>query len=320
MENFGIIGQSKEIQEVLRLVHLVGDKNLNVLITGPSGTGKELVAKALHHLHKQGKSPFQAVNVSAIPDTLLESELFGYHKGAFTGAEVQRKGLLELAKGGIVFLDEIGDMSAAAQAKMLRALEEHAVMPLGSGTEVSTHFRAVAATSTDLSHLISQGKFRLDLFHRLDEMRIDVPALKDRLEDLPLLIDHFLKRFCEELAVPLKKMSDSSLALWRRYSWPGNIRELRNLVKKAVVLTKGPTIWIDSLPIDFHQAQVAPEESSHTEEILSLDEMEKRHIGRVLNLCRWNKKRAAEFLRIDRSSLYNKIKKYGISPIGGLQF
>tara|TARA_B100000780_G_scaffold277502_1_gene248343 strand:+ start:112 stop:1281 length:1170 start_codon:yes stop_codon:yes gene_type:complete len=244
-KNSSIIGESKPIKEVLDMIDKVADTEARVLITGPNGTGKELVAKQIHEKSSRNKSPFIEVNCAAIPSELIESELFGHEKGAFTSAIKQRKGKFEQAEGGTLFLDEIGDMSLQAQAKVLRALQENKISRVGGDKEISVNVRVLAATNKNLQQEIADGNFREDLYHRLGVILIQVPALNDRKEDIPLLVDFFLDKICAEQGITKKKIEDKALKKLAEYDWSGNIRELRNVVERLVILSSQSIVLDD---------------------------------------------------------------------------
>ncbi|MFK8046715.1 MAG: sigma-54-dependent transcriptional regulator [Crocinitomicaceae bacterium] len=231
-----IIGESKPIQDILEIIAKVGPTDARVLVTGPNGSGKELVARQLHEHSKRVKSPFIEVNCAAIPSELIESELFGHEKGAFTSANKMRKGKFELADGGTLFLDEIGDMSASAQAKVLRALQENRITRVGGEKDIKVNPRVVAATNKDLKQMIEKGSFREDLYHRLSVILIEVPSLNDRNDDIPLLAEFFIKKVCQEYGVATKQFTPSAVAALQKVDWTGNIRELRNIVERLVIL------------------------------------------------------------------------------------
>lgn len=310
---FEIVGQSQPIQKVIDLIQRIANSNVSILITGDTGTGKELVAGAIHQCSSRKEGPFVTINCSALPDTLLESELFGYERGAFTGAVSKKKGKFELAQGGTLFLDEIGDMSLPSQSKLLRVTEEETIERLGGIKKITVNRRILAATSKNIESEIANGLFRKDLFHRLNEVNIHLPPLKERKEDIPLLAAHFVQRFCTDMHIQAKRIADSSTALLLKYDWPGNVRELRNVMKKAILLTEGDTIWIEQLPIQFGVDSPSGKEwGIYQKKLVSLHELEKEYIIHVLRATKFNKKRAAEILGIDRTSLYNKINRYQI--------
>lgn len=310
--SFGnIIGKSPQMQKVFQLIKQVANTNSNVIIYGKSGTGKELVAKAIHYNSPRKDKPFVAVNCSAIPESLLESELFGHEKGAFTGAVSSRKGLFEEANGGTIFLDEVGDMSLAMQAKLLRVIEDKEIRAVGSDKPRKIDVRIIAATHKDLEKAVKEGTFREDLFYRLNVIPIYLPELRERVEDIPLLVEYFLKKYGEEAGRPNIKISREALACMMKYSWPGNVRELENLIERLVVLSPGDEITVYDLPehIRVCKAETLVEELTLGERI-TLEELEKRYILKVLRETGWHKSNAAKILGIDRRTLYRKIEEY----------
>jgi len=309
--SFGnIIGKSPQMQKVFQLIKQVANTNSNVIIYGKSGTGKELVARAIHYNSPRKDKPFIAVNCSAIPESLLESELFGHEKGAFTGAISSRKGLFEEANGGTIFLDEIGDMSLAMQAKLLRVLEEKEIRAVGSDKPKKVDVRVIAATHKNLEKAVKEGTFREDLFYRLNVIPIYLPELRERVEDIPLLVEYFLKKYNEEAGRNVR-ISREALACMMKYSWPGNVRELENLIERLVVLSTGDEIRVEDLPehIRACKAEDIFEELTLGEKI-TLEELEKRYILKVLQETGWHKSNAAKILGIDRRTLYRKIEEY----------
>jgi len=306
----GIIAHSKEMQQVLDLVMRVAPTDATVLIQGESGTGKEVIAKAIHHAGPQATGPFVAVNCGALPEALLESEIFGHVKGAFTGATVHKKGLFEEAHGGTFFLDEIGDMPLSLQVKFLRALQESEVRRVGSNQAMSVDVRVLAATNHDLPQLMRQGKFREDLYYRLNVIPIVLPPLRQRREDISALAEHFLGRFGRKQGRELR-LSEAAVGRLLAYPWPGNVRELENAMERAAVLARSDSVGVDDLPPDISggvppgPAPVLPREQT-------LAEVERAHILQTLERCGWNHSRAAETLGIGRTSLWRKLKEYQI--------
>jgi transcriptional regulator with PAS, ATPase and Fis domain len=276
-----------------------------VLITGESGTGKELIAQAIHGNSHRCYLPFIAVSCGALPDTLLESELFGYEKGAFTGAEHTKKGRFELADRGTLFLDEIGDISLKTQVDLLRVLQQKTFRRLGGVEEIQVDVRILAATNRNLQQAILENRFREDLFYRLNVISIHVPPLRERKEDIPLLVKAFIRRYCLEVNKEIVKMSPSALKLLMNYDWPGNVRELENVIERAIVIGRGPEIVPEDLP--FPGGEFAPEMMPE-----SLKMVEKMHIRKILHKTDWNISKTARLLEIDRQTLYNKIEKYKI--------
>lgn len=297
-----LIGSSRALKKVTEIVDRVKDNKATVLINGESGTGKELVARAIHYMGKYSRAPFIAVNCGAIPENLLEAELFGYTKGAFTGANENRNGFFQAANKGTLFLDEIGNASAAVQSKLLRALQEKEVVKVGSQKVEKIDIRVVAATNSNLLSLVEKKVFREDLYYRLTVVDIEVPPLRERKEDIPALVDKFLLKYGVEYKDQLISISASAMELLKRYNWPGNIRELENVVQRAVIMCD-KKIEIDQLPNTLKYKIDFPEDS-----MLPLQQMEKRYILKVLEATGQNKTKAAEILQIDRKTLRQKIK------------
>lgn len=307
-----LVGESQVMKEIEEQIGRVADTNATVLIRGESGSGKELVARAIHYSSPRKSGPFVCLNCAAITETLLESELFGHEKGAFTGATDKKIGKFEAADKGTIFLDEIGEMAVNTQAKLLRVLEGHPFERVGGGTNIKVDVRVVAATNQPLEKIIAEGKFRKDLFFRLQVVEIQLPPLSQRRGDIPILADHFFKRFVRETGRRVKGFTPAAMQKMEQYSWPGNVRELRNVVERAVALSKGAMldvgdIWLSSLEIPGAAVAAAP-----SYEAVSIEEMEKRHILSTLDHTNWNKSQAATILAIERSTLDRKIKAYGI--------
>ena len=299
-----IVGQSSAMAKLFDAIETVGPTDATVLITGESGTGKELVARAIHHASPRRFHPLVVIHCGAWTETLLESELFGHEKGAFTGAQYRKKGKFEIAEGGTVFLDEIGDISLKTQTDLLRVLQEREIVRVGSNQPIKVDFRCVAATNKDLEKLIEEGRFRPDLFYRLNVFRIELPALRDRRDDIPLLVNHFVRKFSLQMNKKITRVSPTAMDLLQQQPWMGNVRELENAVERAMVVAQEPEIREQ----DFVFKATGSNGTSK-----SLDEMEKAHILRVLESCNWNQTRAAEVLQIDRVTLHHKLKKYGWS-------
>jgi len=306
-----IIGNSPAMQEILMKIRQVAPTNGRVLITGESGTGKELVARAIHEFSRRRKAPFVEVNSAAIPKELIESELFGHERGAFTGASKLRVGKFEQANGGTIFLDEIGDMSLSMQAKILRVLEEHKVERVGSGQTIDVDVRTISATNKNLTAEIEENNFREDLYYRLNVVPIHVLPLRERIEDLPLLIDHFLDRFCRENQRPKMSVTDGALEMLSRYDWPGNVRELRNLIERIVILCPNQTIDVIDLPEEIYGKKTlrggmqAPLKDAR-------QEFESRFIVNSLKANSWNITETAKQLGIERTHLHRKMRQYDI--------
>jgi two-component system response regulator HydG len=297
----------------------IADSEASVLITGESGTGKELVAKALHRRSRRADKPFVAVNCAALPDTLLESELFGHAKGAFTDAQAARKGLFVQAEGGTLLFDEIGEMPLAMQAKLLRALEEGKVRPVGGETEVSFDARIIAATNRDLESAVEEGRFREDLFFRVNVIHIELPPLRSRGTDTLLLAQHFLEQFAARSGKEVVGLSKPVAERLLAYTWPGNVRELRNAVERAVALARYDKLAVEDLPEkirDYQSSQVFVA-GTDPAELVPLEEVERRYILHVLDSVDGNKTLAARTLGLDRKTLYRKLQQYGATDGGG---
>jgi DNA-binding NtrC family response regulator len=305
----GIIGSSPAMRRVFELVERLARYNSTVLITGETGTGKEMVAQGLHKLSPRKDKPFVVCNCSALVETLLESELFGHVKGSFTGAHQSKQGLFEVAEGGTIFLDEIGEISPLVQVKLLRVLEAHEVQRVGSTAVTKVDVRVVAATNKDLKEMVGEGHFREDLYHRLNVINLRLPPLREREDDLRLLIDSFLGRFCQGFSKPLRGFSPGAMARLMSHSWSGNVRELENAIESAVIMAVGPSIEVADLPEHLQDAS-AEAPSPET----SLSRVEEDHVRRVLKQARGNKVLAAKLLGMSRRSLYRKLDKFEGKP------
>jgi len=311
-----IFGNSPKIQEVKRLIKIVSETpRTSVLIQGESGTGKELVANAIHNLSSRREKPLVKINCSAIPDNLLESELFGHEKGAFTDAKTMKKGLFELANGGTIFLDEISNLKLNLQPKLLRILENQTFKRIGGTSDITIDVRVITATNADLEECVRQGTFREDLYYRLKVMVIDLPPLRERQEDIIPLAKLFIDRNNKEFNKRIKGLSPEAEDLLLRYSWPGNVRELKNVIERAVILCQEEVILPEHFP---RELQADKEQRTRRKALsfptnLSLEEMERIHILNVLNQNKGNKSRTARILKISRSTLREKLKAYGIS-------
>ena len=299
-----IIGQSSPMQRVFEAIETVGPTDATVLITGESGTGKELVARAIHHASPRRFHPLVVIHCGALTETLLESELFGHEKGAFTGAQYRKKGKFEIAEGGTVFLDEIGDIGLKTQTDLLRVLQEREIVRVGSNQPIKVDFRCVAATNKDLEKQIDEGKFRPDLFYRLNVFHIELPPLRERRDDIPPLVNHFVRKFSMAMNKRITRVAPSAMNLLQQQPWMGNVRELENAVERAMVVAQEPELREQ----DFIFKSAVPNSAPKT-----LEDIEKAHILRTLEQCGWNQTRAAEQLDIDRVTLHHKIKKYGWS-------
>ena len=303
-----VVGSSPAMKRVLELVDSVAPTDATVLIRGESGTGKELVARLIHARSPRSFGPMVAVNCGALPEGILESELFGHEKGAFTGATSRRKGKLELADGGTLFLDEIGEITQRVQVDLLRALEDRKITRVGGTQEIPVDFRVVCATNKDLEQAVRNGEFREDLYYRINVFQIEIPPLRERPEDTMAIAEHYLKKYASAMGRRVTGFSPAARELLLRYPWPGNVRELANAIERALVVCREGEIEPRHLPIATRTHEVSPEE----EKDLSLQAMERRHILKVLKLNEFNITRAAKTLGIDRVTLYNKMKKYGI--------
>ncbi|MFN0150064.1 MAG: sigma-54-dependent transcriptional regulator [bacterium] len=303
-----IIGSSPKIEQVFRLVQRVANSDSTILLTGESGVGKELIARDLHYSSTRCEGPFVSINCGALPETLLESELFGHVRGSFTGAVRDKEGLFAVAKGGTFLLDEIGETSPAIQVKLLRVLQEREIIPVGGTKPVEVDVRLVAATNADLEKQITEGRFRADLYYRLNVIPIFVPPLRERRDDIPLLVEHFL-RSCDRGG--RKTISPEALELLVAYDWPGNVRELENIVERMVILQESDALGVDDLPKKICKPWSEDESLKLDSPLLSLDEVERRHLLRVLNETGWQKRKAAQVLGINASTLYRKLQRFG---------
>ncbi|MBU1052476.1 MAG: sigma-54 dependent transcriptional regulator [Proteobacteria bacterium] len=300
-----LIGQSGVMQEVFELIQNVAPLNTTVLITGETGTGKGLAAKAVHTHSTRCQGPFVVVNCGAIPENLMESELFGYQKGAFTDAKTTKKGRLEMAHGGTLFLDEIGEIGMRMQIDLLRVLEDRIFYRVGGTQPIEADFRIIAATNRNLQEAIAKGIFREDLYYRLNVVSFKMPSLRERKEDIPLLADHFLHRFTQETNKQIDRISRDAMDEMMLYEWPGNVRELENAIERSVVIAKKRNIIPQDLPIFRPDGIYIPSKNT-------LEGIEKNHINRILSENDWNISATAKVLGIDRSTLYSKIKRYNI--------
>lgn len=301
-----IIGNSDEMKRVLEMVYTVSETDSTVLIRGESGTGKELIARAIHSHSKRRYFPIVAVNCGAIPETLLESELFGHEKGAFTGAHYRRKGKIELANDGTLFLDEIGDISAKMQVDLLRVFESKCFNRLGGHEEIKVDFRLVCATNKNLEKLVEEEKFREDLYYRINVFTIFIPPLRERRNDILPLVKHFIKKYSRSMGKPEKRISPDVEKMILSYPWPGNVRELENAIERAMVVGKKSDVQLEDLPLHLDGSV------KFSTDGITLADIEKQHIERVLKETNGNITRTAGLLGIDRVTLYNKLKKYGI--------
>jgi len=301
------IGGSEAMRPVFSRIEEVAQADIPVLITGETGTGKELVARAIHARSVRNCGPFVAINCGAVPQQLLESELFGHERGAFTGAVRTRLGRLEMADRGSLFLDEVGEISAQMQVNLLRALEEKRFLRVGGSKEVESDFRLICATHRDMQALVETGQVRNDFFYRINVITIHVPPLRERGDDIPLLARHFVQRFSNEISKPIQELTPNAYRLLGRHTWPGNVRELLNVIERAVVVSHGP--MIDTTDLTFF----GPEPAASTRGA-TLKDVETMHIRRTLDECDWNISRAAEILGINRGTLTRHIKNHGLKP------
>jgi len=298
-----LVGQSGPMHKVFDAIETVGPTEATVLVTGESGTGKELVARAIHHASPRRFHPLVVIHCGALTETLLESELFGHEKGAFTGAQYRKKGKFEIAEGGTVFLDEIGDITLKTQTDLLRVLQEREITRVGGNQIIKVDFRCIAATNKDLEKLIEEGKFRPDLFYRLNVFRIELPPLRERREDIPLLVNHFVQKFSLAMNKRMTRVSPAAMNQLQQQPWLGNVRELENAVERAMVVGQEPELH--------EQDFIFKPQSVSSGSGKKLEEMERAHILRVVEECGGNQSHAAEILDIDRVTLYHKLKKYG---------
>jgi DNA-binding NtrC family response regulator len=314
-EEKAIIGSSEEIIKVFKMVDKVADSEATILIQGDSGTGKELIAREIHYRSRRHSGPFVSINCGAIPRDLLESNLFGHVKGSFTGAVKDSPGLFQVAEGGTFFLDEVGEMPLATQVKLLRALQEREIIPVGGTQPVKIDCRLVAATNADLEREVAEGRFRADLYYRLNVIPIKLPSLRQRRDDIPLLIDHFLRRHAA--GGVQKILSKDCLDVLMKYDWPGNVRELENVIERAVILDEAGRLEPKDLP---DKIRLGPSQRGSLfieSPTLTLEELEREYILKVLHSTRWQKKKASEILGINASTLYRKLIAYGVEKPGG---
>jgi len=300
-----IIGNSEPMIKVLRDVESVAQSNSSVIITGESGTGKELIARAIHSNSPRKYFPLVSVHCGALSEDLLESELFGHEKGAFTGAMYNRKGRFEMADGGTIFLDEIATISPKMQVELLRVLESKTFMRVGGNKEIKSDFRVICATNRDLKQMVEKGIFREDLYYRLNVVNITIPPLRERVEDIPLLVDHFIKKYCTSMSRDIVSIDQAALKRLETHEFPGNARELENMIERAIVIGNGKEIRLKDLPIEKDII------SNSTD---SLQDLEHKYVLQILNKFDWNISRSAKALKVDRVTLYNKIKKYDLKP------
>ena len=320
----GIIGTSPALRQVIDLMErVVQNREVSVLITGETGTGKEIVARAIHDNSATGSELFVEVNCAAIPEHLLEAELFGYEKGAYTGAERTKKGLFELADGGTLLLDEIGYMSLNLQAKLLKAIEEKTFRRLGGEDEVQVRVRIVASTNVDLAQAMTDFKFREDLYYRLNEIQIDLPSLRERNDDVIILAEHFIEEFAHQYNLGKRTLSETSKEILRQYHWPGNVRELRNAIKRAMIMYDDITLEPEMIPVSVRSTNSLAKQPWNRSQLvidipdegITFDEVEKQTVDHTLKMTDWNRNQAARMLKISRPRLVRKIEKYGLEPL-----
>ncbi len=305
-----IMGKSPRIQNIAKLISKISNTDLPVLIAGESGTGKELAATAIHYGSDRAKGPFVAINCPAFPDNLLESELFGYEKGAFTDAKTSKEGKIEIADGGTLFLDEIGDMKPAMQAKLLRVLEEQEFQRLGSNKSRHVDIRIISATNRDLTRAMKEGMFRPDLYYRLNAVNVVMPPLREIKQDIPILANYFLQEYAKSLDKKAAEISSEAMEALKNYTWPGNVRELANALRRAIALSEGRTIKVYDLPTHISASETPVQPARATQKSLLLEDIEREHILRVLDMAEGNKSLASQMLGIHRDTLLRKIKKY----------
>jgi transcriptional regulator with PAS, ATPase and Fis domain len=308
-----LVGQSHQMVEIYKLVARVASLETTVLIQGETGTGKELVARAIHDASARAGRPFVVVDCAALPETLFESELFGHERGAFTGAFAARRGLLEMSAGGTCLLDEIGELTTPLQAKLLRTLQERTIRRVGGNDPIPVDVRVVAATNRDLRKLAAEGGFRDDLYYRLNVVTITVPPLRERSSDIPLLAQHFLETFAYRTGRPVKRLAPEALALLAAYHWPGNVRELENVIERAVALSSSETLLPDDFPPHLREAGRAPRLPAAG---MTLEEVKRWYLNKVLEEAGGNKLRAAELLGIDRRTLYRILERQATEDEG----
>jgi DNA-binding NtrC family response regulator len=298
-----LIGNSEAMRKVLKEVATVAQSSSSVIITGESGTGKELIARAIHSNSPRKYFPIVSVHCGALTESLLESELFGHEKGAFTGAMYNRKGRFEMADGGSIFLDEIATISTKMQIELLRVLESKSFVRVGGNKEITSDFRVICATNKDLKKMVENETFREDLYYRLNVVNIFIPPLRDRIEDIPLLVDYFIKKYCTSMSRDMVSIEPPALKRLEKFEFPGNVRELENMIERAIVVGNGKEIRMKDLPLGKDNIESSVE---------SLDDLEKKHILKILVKYGWNISRTAKALKVDRVTLYNKIKKFNL--------
>jgi two-component system NtrC family response regulator len=309
-----LIGHSKKMKELFDRAAQVAPRDSTVLILGESGTGKELLAKAIHLNSSRRSAPFVVVNCGAIPETLIESELFGHKKGSFTGAQGDRVGKFEAASHGTVFLDEIGELSPALQVRLLRVIQEREIQKIGQTEPLKIDVRVIAATNRDLRLMLEDGSFREDLYYRLSVIQLHLPPLRERRDDIPLLAEHFVEQLCQRYGLPLRRLTPSAVDVLAEYNWPGNVRELENVIESAIVLGKGEQITAGYFPenVRLEHTRVSQIHLQIPDDGISLEEVERELILKALEKCKWNQTRAARFLNITRKTLIYRMERYGL--------
>jgi DNA-binding NtrC family response regulator len=311
-----MIGKSEEMQRIYHLVDKVADTESTILVYGESGTGKELIARAIHFRSSRASGPFVSINCGALPESLLESELFGHVKGSFTGAFRDKEGLFKVAQGGTFFLDEIGETSLTIQVKLLRVLQEREVIPVGGTNPMKVDVRLVAATNADLEKAIKQERFRADLYYRLNVIPVHLPPLRRRRDDVPLLVQHFLKKYNDDLPQERQKgIARDAMDILVNYDWPGNVRELENVIERATILEETNQITVESLPEKIRQRETSTNSLITERAQVTLDELEREYLIKVLTDTNWQKKKASQILGINASTLYRKIQRYGLDKM-----
>ncbi|MFH1755474.1 MAG: sigma-54 dependent transcriptional regulator [Candidatus Latescibacterota bacterium] len=312
-----IVGKSEEMDKVFNLVDKVAECDSTIMIFGESGTGKELIARAIHQRSNRAGGPFVSINCGALPESLLESELFGHVKGSFTGAIKDKEGLFKVAQGGTFFLDEVGETSPTIQVKLLRVLQEREIIPVGGTNPIRVEVRLIAATNADLEKAVKQENFRADLFYRLNVIPVVLPPLRKRRDDIPLLVNHFLAKYNENIdAKHQKAIIKSAMDVLVNYNWPGNVRELENVIERAVILADGNEIRVEELPDKIRQKEPDSQQLIMEKVQVTLEELEREYLIKVLDDTSWQKKKASAILGINASTLYRKIQRYGLEREG----
>jgi DNA-binding NtrC family response regulator len=308
-----IIGKSEEMEKVFKMVDKVADTDSTILIYGESGTGKELIARAIHYRSQRVNGPFVSINCGALPENLLESELFGHTKGSFTGAIRDKEGLFKVAQGGTFFLDEVGETSPTIQVKLLRVLQEREVIPVGGTNPIRVDVRLIAATNADLEKAIKNEHFRADLYYRLNVIPVHLPPLRKREDDIPLLVSYFLKKYNDNLTPEKQKgINNEAMEVLVNYEWPGNVRELENVIERAVILEDARSITVSALPDKLRRRESSSQRLITDKAQVTLEELEREYLIKVLNDTNWQKKKASAILGINASTLYRKIQRYGL--------